>query len=311
LHSDYTLFFGHYPTGTVLTSDSSDSLRELLSGGVYLCGHLHNFIGAADRMYTMHPNSNLLELELADWKDNRKYRILAFDQGFLSFSDAQFKSDGKQANTALIVTSPKDPLFLTKNESVRKMRRIRHIRVLVFSDRKIINVTMNGGSVTMSRIALMTKNLTAERSPLFTSPFHPGPEELRGLHDLTFTVYLADGTTHEQTHRYSLDGTQPEFDFFSGLLLLSDWLTATELLFACACISVVGFLVVMRLVHELRLNADVKRMREATNTKSWIGRFVAKRMRRYWMVAAVDKICFPVIGNQSYNKVPIIMLTAK
>ena len=49
LHSDYTLFFGHYPTGTVLTADGSSTLRRMLSGKVYLCGHLHNFIALANR----------------------------------------------------------------------------------------------------------------------------------------------------------------------------------------------------------------------------------------------------------------------
>ena len=39
------------------------------------------------RMYTMHPDTDLLELELADWKDNRRFRVIAFDQGFLSFAD--------------------------------------------------------------------------------------------------------------------------------------------------------------------------------------------------------------------------------
>ena len=38
-------------------------------------------------MYTMHPDTDLLELELADWKDNRRFRVIAFDQGFLSFAD--------------------------------------------------------------------------------------------------------------------------------------------------------------------------------------------------------------------------------
>ena len=51
--------------------------------------------------------------------------------------------------------------------------------------------------------------------------------------------------------RYSLDGTQPEFDFFPSALLLVDWLSATEFLFAASCISVVGFLAAFRIMHEV------------------------------------------------------------
>ena len=54
--------------------------------------------------------------------------------------------------------------------------------------------------------------------------------------------------------RYSLDGTQPEFDFFASALLLADWLSATEFLFALSCISVVGFLAAFRIMHEVGPN---------------------------------------------------------
>ena len=51
------------------------------------CGEQTSSISDYRRMYTMHPDTDLLELELADWKDNRRFRVIAFDQGFLSFAD--------------------------------------------------------------------------------------------------------------------------------------------------------------------------------------------------------------------------------
>ena len=57
--------------------------------------------------------------------------------------------------------------------------------------------------------------------------------------------------------RYSLDGTQPEFDFFPSALLLADWLSATEFLFAASCLSVVGFLTAFRILHEVCLSLRV------------------------------------------------------
>ena len=40
-------------------------------------------------MYSFH-NENDLELELVDWKNNRKFRVIAVDQGTLSFTDVMF-----------------------------------------------------------------------------------------------------------------------------------------------------------------------------------------------------------------------------
>lgn len=50
-------------------------LRNIFSGGnkesmVYVCGHYHMLGGAVPNMYTLQ-QAGFLELELADWKDNR------------------------------------------------------------------------------------------------------------------------------------------------------------------------------------------------------------------------------------------------
>ena len=37
----------------------------------YLCGHLHTLAGLVPNMYARHKNG-LLELELGDWRDNRR-----------------------------------------------------------------------------------------------------------------------------------------------------------------------------------------------------------------------------------------------
>lgn len=39
---------------------------------VYLCGHYHTLGGAVPNMYTLQ-QAGFLELELADWKDNRMW----------------------------------------------------------------------------------------------------------------------------------------------------------------------------------------------------------------------------------------------
>lgn len=41
-------------------------------GDVYLCGHLHTLGNTVTMMHAVHRDGHL-ELELADWKDNRRY----------------------------------------------------------------------------------------------------------------------------------------------------------------------------------------------------------------------------------------------
>ena len=51
---------------------------------------------------------------------------------------------GSGSNVAVLVTAPKDPLFLVKSESTERLRRLRQIRVLVFSDKNIVKVSLDG-----------------------------------------------------------------------------------------------------------------------------------------------------------------------
>jgi hypothetical protein len=70
LTSNFSVWFGHYPTSCIITPNPG--LREVVgrSGLAYLCGHLHKVGGLVPNMYVMQKAGNL-ELELADWKDNR------------------------------------------------------------------------------------------------------------------------------------------------------------------------------------------------------------------------------------------------
>lgn len=43
---------------------------------VYLCGHYHTLGGSVPNMYTTQ-QAGFLELELADWKDNRMYNFIS------------------------------------------------------------------------------------------------------------------------------------------------------------------------------------------------------------------------------------------
>ncbi len=79
-------------------------------------------------MYARHSRGDLLELELGDFKEARRFRILAFDDGYLSFADYNFHSEEgpgrrgrrrRRRNVAALVTSPKNPLHFSAAEDPR------------------------------------------------------------------------------------------------------------------------------------------------------------------------------------------------
>ncbi len=226
--SDYSIVFGHYPTAAVFTFGER-SLRDLLNGRIYLCGHYHTAVGYVHRMYTRHANG-LLELELGDWKDFRKYRIFAFDQGFLAFVDQTFHAD--KANVAIIVTKPKSSMFIAQGESLVGVRRSEFVRVLVFSDTQIHNVRLllpgTEGSVLMTRQEL--SSVDESESPLFTAPWKP-MDYGYGLHTLKVQVTLEDGSKVEEEHVFSLDGTQRNYDAGARFFLMVDLMPFTLMVY--------------------------------------------------------------------------------
>ncbi|XP_027212478.2 transmembrane protein 62 [Penaeus vannamei] len=124
---DIVLFYGHYPTSTIITSRD---LRRLLSGGTaYLCGHLHTGFSLADPMWTKHP-IGLMELELADWAHHHRYRILSVDNGRVTWLDVNHSSW---------------PVVLVSNVSCypKGVSSIRYIvRLLVFSNEEVSAVSV-------------------------------------------------------------------------------------------------------------------------------------------------------------------------
>lgn len=71
LNVNATIWFGHYPSSIIFSYGVLPGLRHIAAKGIaYLCGHLHTFIGMVPQMYSHH-HSGMLELELADWKQNR------------------------------------------------------------------------------------------------------------------------------------------------------------------------------------------------------------------------------------------------
>lgn len=108
--SNYTIWFGHYPTSCIVSMGAgAGGLRRLIGehdqSVAYMCGHLHQLGGAVTQMYTLQ-NDGFLELELSDWKSNRTFRLAAIDHGMFTFVDVQH---GRWP--VVLVTNPKNAMY--------------------------------------------------------------------------------------------------------------------------------------------------------------------------------------------------------
>lgn len=74
-----------------------------------------------------------LDLELADWKDNRAFRVAAFDRGHLTFVDQAYVPE--EPVVSVLITNPLDAQFLYGpkiSRALEGMAESTHIRALVF-----------------------------------------------------------------------------------------------------------------------------------------------------------------------------------
>lgn len=97
------LAFAHYPTAA-MKDGARIHAANVASGSkvaAFLSGHLHTLKGFAPRGLQAVTSDGAFELELPDMVDAHMYRVIAFDQGILSFRN--FKVGEKRA---FIVTNP-------------------------------------------------------------------------------------------------------------------------------------------------------------------------------------------------------------
>jgi len=206
------IYFGHYPSSCVVAP--SPGFRQIISGGlVYLSGHLHTLGGLAPQLYSMH-RCGTPELELGDWKENRMYRVLAIDNGILSFSD-NVADDWP----VILVTNPKESRFLAPTvEPVQKIRDSASIRVLAFSPDTIetVWIQVNNGAWQKS-----TRSSTV--SHLYTVDWEPKLLRHR-LNKLTVTATDETGRSKTVQIQFQVDMEEiaDEYTLYARTLLMSD-----------------------------------------------------------------------------------------
>ncbi|XP_023338956.1 transmembrane protein 62-like [Eurytemora carolleeae] len=192
-------------------------------------------------MYSLHGGDNL-ELELVDWKSNRGYRLLAVDQGFISFTDLRFNQW-----PVVLPTIPKNSEFLLDSKELSlNPEMFNSVRVLVFSDARIKTVLTQINEETPSQAQQV------EDGPLYSSKWNPENYKT-GLHRLTVTVTDARNRTEVVQHSFTLDKTETRrfSRFFSNLVLNSSFSTLFQVLFVLSALGAVTSLPLVRLISNL------------------------------------------------------------
>ncbi|KAM7156410.1 transmembrane protein 62 isoform 2-T2 [Molossus nigricans] len=158
--SNHSIWFGHYTTFTVLSP--SPGVRSIMSSATaYLCGHLHTLGGLMPVLHTRHFQGTL-ELEVGDWKNERRYRIFAFDHDLFSFADLIFDEW-----PVVLITNPKSLLYsCPKHEPLERLLHSTHIRVLAFSLSSITSVTVKIDGVHLGQAIHLS-------GPIFTLKWNP------------------------------------------------------------------------------------------------------------------------------------------
>lgn len=234
--SNQSVWFGHYTTSTVISPPPG--VREVMSGALaYLCGHLHTLGGLMPVLHSRHPQGTL-ELELGDWMDNRRYRVLAFDHDLLSFSDLTF-----QRWPAVLITNPKEAQYLHPGrEPLGRIHRSTHIRVLAFSEAPVtaVHVSVDGEPLGTGRSA---------GGPLYVLLWDPSLY-LSGLHTITVKVEDAAGRSAVREQQFTLeDDLTPSFGFAQSFILLTDHYILGRVAFAAMMLLNVLTLLLFRFLR--------------------------------------------------------------
>ncbi|KAK6136373.1 hypothetical protein DH2020_029863 [Rehmannia glutinosa] len=228
--------FGHFPVSFSAASESGKTLQDIFtthSVSAYLCGHLHTKFGKNLKRYhhskqlfqwnghrTPSDNasncSNIAtricefwELEMGDWRKSRAMRILAIDNGHISFVDINFTSGAKK--TIILPTFPLDSRFTSASSQNYSSYGV--IRALVFSASPILSVLAkiydsSSGNLIVVFESEMTK-LSKSRGDLYVAPWNiqafedPSPE--RYLLQIVATDIM-NRSTFTELRPFSING---------------------------------------------------------------------------------------------------------
>ncbi|EFB13771.1 hypothetical protein PANDA_001024, partial [Ailuropoda melanoleuca] len=231
--SNHSIWFGHYTTSTILSP--SPGIRSIMSSATaYLCGHLHTLGGLMPVLHTRHLQGTL-ELEVGDWKDNRRYRIFAFDHDLFSFADLVF---GEWP--VVLITNPKSLLYsCARHEPLERLLHSTHIRVLAFSLSSITSVTVKIDGVHLGQALHLS-------GPIFTLKWNPRNYSNR-THNIEVIVQDSAGRSKSVHHIFSVqEDIHLRFDPLASFILLTDHCIVARVLFVVIVLIQLTILITFR-----------------------------------------------------------------
>ncbi|XP_025424702.1 transmembrane protein 62-like isoform X2 [Sipha flava] len=273
------IWFGHYPTSCIYTTGSK-SIRSIIGENhmsvAYLCGHLHTLGGLVPQMYTIQ-NEGFVELELADWKDERMFRLLAFDQGSFTFIDVRH---GQWP--IILVTNPKIPWLTIRDMETEedKKKNLKFIRILAFSVDPIKHVL-----VQINKEYKWKNCSKVEGSPLFITEWDSN-DYSSGLHVINVKVEDIQGRIHIVSQPFSLDNSKPTFKMFSQWPLSVYFPDLLLLMFVIASLVNLLPLIIYRFVckctkYKINYNAKLS--------------LISRYSRKMILLSNVNRLFYPLL----------------
>ncbi|XP_043839817.1 transmembrane protein 62 isoform X3 [Dromiciops gliroides] len=239
-HSNHTIWFGHYTTSTIISP--APGIRTLMSSAIaYLCGHLHLLGGLMPVLHTRHPKGTL-ELELGDWKENRRYRIFAFDHDLFSFADLVFDEW-----PVVLITNPKSLLYSSAtHEPLERLLYSTHIRILAFSPSSITSVRVKINDIYLGNAVHLS-------GPIFILKWNPRNYS-EGSHTIEVNVQDSSGRNNIVQHIFSIKGDiHVKFDFMPSFILLTDHYIVARIIFVLIVLLPQLLLITFRYLRKIKL----------------------------------------------------------
>ncbi|KAJ4453194.1 putative transmembrane protein 62 [Paratrimastix pyriformis] len=213
---NYTVLYAHHPTVFFLSSsrrfllDLAARFPKLI---LFLNGHFHedHMARALDPLRPLTTGmpwdtQGWWELELADWKTRRAYRIVALDHGMPTAYSGELtlRPDPLSAFAAVLITNPPPADQLNSRTPWYLARTSTHVRALVFAAEPVLGLT-----VTVDGVRLVNLTRAQPGQPLWAAPWDPS-RYATGLHTIEVRLYV-DGpnTARVFSQTFSLDGLSP------------------------------------------------------------------------------------------------------
>ncbi|XP_018352053.1 PREDICTED: transmembrane protein 62-like [Trachymyrmex septentrionalis] len=274
----HAVVFGHYPTSSII-SQADTNIRNILGSHkesmVYLCGHFHTLGNMVPNMYSLQ-KAGFLELELADWKDNRMYRLAAIDHGQFSFIDVKHNDW-----PVILITNPKNVLFMIpQKENLESVIKSTHVRILAFS------------TVPLKTVEIQLDNDVWQKcghvnGPLYVLPWN-STRYKEGIHQITVRVVDNENRRKIVSNFFSLDGSWLSVSILPKLVLMANIVYIFQFLFLVTLILAIIPLCFLRFVHMYYKNNRIELPRRRM-------KFFHLWLRKLWILSAVDRVFYGLV----------------